>query len=160
MRMARRSEIGFMRNATLPALVFCFAFEALPAEPIPVPGLYRVEVRLELPNVPHAAAHLTLSRCLTESDLASGHAFWLLSRNPLQTCDQLDYEVAGQTVRYRISCPGRNRGHGLATFETKATAYRGRIVMNMGGKNMTMSEMQVAARVGDCLPEDNGLSKD
>jgi hypothetical protein len=154
-----------MRNVTLPALVFFFAFEALPAEPIPVPGLYRVEVRLELPNVPQAAAQMTLSRCLTESDLASGQAFWLLSRHPLQSCDRLDYETAGQTVRYRIRCPGPNRGHAVATFETKATAYRGRIVMNMGGKNMTMSETQVAARVGDCLPEgrgpeDNGSSKD
>jgi hypothetical protein len=35
-------------------------------------------------------------------------------------------------------------------FETTATTYRGSINMNMGGKNMTMSETQAGRRIGNC----------
>jgi hypothetical protein len=49
-----------------------------------------------------------------------------------------------------IACAGPNRGSAVATFETKGTTYRGTIKMNMGGKNMTMSETQAGKRIGDC----------
>ncbi|HZF22834.1 MAG TPA: hypothetical protein VE030_05125, partial [Burkholderiales bacterium] len=44
----------------------------------------------------------------------------------------------------RIACAGPNRGSAVAVFETTGSAYRGNIKMNMGGKNMSMSETQVA----------------
>jgi len=44
----------------------------------------------------------------------------------------------------RIACAGPNRGSAVAVFETTGSAYRGNIKMNMDGKNMTMSETQVA----------------
>lgn len=43
-----------------------------------------------------------------------------------------------------------NKRSAVAVFDTKATTYRGTIKMNMGGKNMTMSEAQAGKRIGDC----------
>jgi hypothetical protein len=120
------------------------------AEPMLDPGLYRVEVRLELPNVLPSVEPMTLSRCVSASDLASGRAFLILSKNPLRTCDVFDYRIDGQTVRYRIACPGPNRGSAVAVFRVSGNSYRGRIDMDMGGKNMTMAETQAAVRIGDC----------
>jgi hypothetical protein len=120
------------------------------ADPLPSPGLYQVEVRISLPNVQDTAAPLVLTRCLGPSDLRSGRAFFVLSDNPLKGCDLLDYQMTAGMAVYRIACPGPNKGSAVAVFETTATGYRGTIKMNMGGKNMTMSEVQVGKRLGDC----------
>ena len=114
------------------------------------PGLYQVEVRISLPNVQDTAAPLVLTRCISPADLQSGEAFAVLSENPLKACGRLDYQVSGETAVYRIACPGPNRGAAVAVFDTIGTAYHGTIRMNMGGKNMTMSETQVGKRIGDC----------
>jgi hypothetical protein len=141
-----------MRNLAAPASVLAALLASNPAaaDPLPSPGLYRVEVRISLPNVQDTAAPLLLTRCLNAADMESGRAFFVLSDNPLKTCDQLDYRMHAGMAVYRIACPGPNKGSAVAVFETTATTYRGTIKMNMGGKNMTMSEVQVAKRLGDC----------
>lgn len=120
------------------------------ADPSMTPGLYQVEVRVALPNVQDVAAPRVLNRCVGPDDLKSGKAFFVMSDNPLKSCDLLDYQVISGTATYRIACPGPNRGSAVAVFDFTGTSYRGSIRMNMGGKNMTMSETQVGRRIGDC----------
>jgi len=120
------------------------------AEPLLTAGLYQIEVRIALPNVQDAAAPVVLTRCVSPADLKSRRAFFIRSDNPLRNCDLLDYQVTGGTASYRIACPGPNKGSAVAVFETTAITYRGGIKMNMGGKNMTMSETQAGERIGDC----------
>ena len=114
------------------------------------PGQYQVEVRISLPNVQDVAVPLVVTRCVSPDDLKSGQAFFVLSDNPLKSCDLLDYEVTSGTTVYRIACTGPNRGSAVAVFDTRSTSYHGVIRMNMGGKNMTMSETQAGKRIGDC----------
>jgi hypothetical protein len=118
-----------------------------------VPGLYEIEVRLGLPNVLEVGPPRQLTRCLTAGEIASGRAFFVRSENPIRACGLADYAATGTTVRYRIRCPGPNAASGDAEFEATGRGYRGTIRMQMGGKNMTMSETQVAVRVGECDPE-------
>jgi hypothetical protein len=120
------------------------------AEPLPTAGLYQIEVRIALPNVQDVAAPTVLNRCVSADDLKSGHAFFVRSDNPLRNCDLLDYQLTDGTASYRIACPGPNRGRAVAAFETTASTFRGSIKMNMGGKNMTMSETQIGKRIGNC----------
>lgn len=115
-----------------------------------LPGLYQVEVRISLPNVAVAAPPLLATRCITADDLKSGQAFFILSDNPLKSCGLVDYQATAGTALYRIACAGPNRGSAVAVFDAKLTTYRGTIKMNMGGKNMTMSETQAGKRIGDC----------
>ena len=114
------------------------------------PGLYQIEVRISLPNVQDVAAPLIVTRCLRPDDLESGQAFFVLSDNPLRSCELVDYQATASTAIYRIACAGPNRGSAVAVFDTRVTTYRGTIKMNMGGKNMTMSETQAGKRIGDC----------
>jgi hypothetical protein len=128
-------------------------FGAIPAEAgsaAVVPGLYEIEVRLGLPNVLEVGPPRRLLRCLTAGEIESGQAFFVRSENPIRACGLTDYVATGTRVRYRIQCPGPNAASADAEFETTAGGYRGAIRMQMGGKNMTMSETQVAARVGEC----------
>jgi len=120
------------------------------AEPALTPGLYDVEVRISLPNVQDVAAPAVVTRCVTAADLETGQAFSVLSDNPLKTCPLLDYQATADSATYRIACPGPNMGHAVGAFDLAATTYRGIIKMNMGGKNMTMSEAQRGMRTGDC----------
>jgi hypothetical protein len=120
------------------------------AEPLLTAGPYQIEVRIVLPNVQDVAAPMVLNRCLSADDLKSGQAFFVRSDNPLRNCDLLDYQATDGTASYRIACLGPNRGRAVGVFETTATTYRGSIKMNMGGKNMTMSETQIGKRIGDC----------
>jgi len=114
------------------------------------PGLYRVEVRIGLPNVQDVAAPLVVTRCVSREGLRTGQAFFILSDNPLKTCELVDYQASPGTAIYRVACVGHNRGSAAAVFDTKSATYRGTITMNMGGKNMTMSETQIGKRIGDC----------
>lgn len=135
------------RTSVLAVLV---ASASVAADPLLAPGLYRVEVRIALPNVQDAAAPFVATRCVSPADLKSGEAFSILSKNPLRNCDLLDYRVTDGTASYRIACPGPNKGSAVAVFQTTATTYRGSIDMNLGGKNMTMSETQAGTRIGNC----------
>ena len=134
-------------SSVIPALI---AMGSDSAETSLAPGLYQIEVRLMLPNVEHAAAPFVVTRCVSPADLESGKAFPVLSNNPLRSCDLLDYQATDGTISYRIACPGPNKGSAVAVFKTTANRYRGSIQMNMGGKNMTMSETQAGARIGNC----------
>jgi hypothetical protein len=123
---------------------------AAAGEPALAPGLYQIEVRIALPNVQDVAAPMVFTRCISVPDVQSGRAFALLSDNPLKACDLVDYRVTDARAMYRIACPGPNKGSAVGMFELAPSAYRGVIDMNMGGKNMTMSETQVGRRTGDC----------
>ena len=115
-----------------------------------IPGLYQVEVRISLPNVQDVAAPLLLTRCIGPDDLKSGQAFFVLSDNPLKHCQLVDYQTTASAALYRIVCAGPNKGSAVAVFDTREGSFRGTIRMNMGGKNMTMSETQSARRTGNC----------
>lgn len=121
------------------------------AEELPLqPGLYQVEVRISLPNVENAAPPTIVTQCLASDDLQSGRAFFVLSDNPLKQCALLDYRFTSDIAAYRIACAGPNRGTATALFDTSRTSFRGTIKMNMGGKNMTMTEVQTGKRIADC----------
>jgi Protein of unknown function (DUF3617) len=123
---------------------------AAAADSLPTPGNYEVEVRIGLPNVPDVVAPVTMTRCMTREDFESGRVFAILSDNPLKQCERVDYQVSGETISFRIACPGPNRGSAVAVFKTHRSGYRGSIKMNMGGKNMTMTETHIGRRIGSC----------
>ena len=118
------------------------------------PGLYDIEVRINLPYVLEVSPPKRLTRCLTSSAIDSGQAFFVLSENPIRVCPISDYRTTATTAHYRILCPGANAASAEGEFETTETGYRGTISMQMGGKNMTMSETQVGVRVGACPSAD------
>ena len=51
---------------------------------------------------------------------------------------------------YEFRERGSARGHAL--YELSTDAFTGRIAMVMGAKNMTMTEVQHAHRIGECSP--------
>jgi hypothetical protein len=115
---------------------------------LPQPGRYTVEVRQRLPNVPDLVDPMEHSVCL---DTAPALApFRLKGENPLRSCPIVEVEWNQANLRYRIVCPGPNRGFAEAEFAFTIDAFHGQIAINMGGKNMTLTEIQTGRRRGDC----------
>jgi uncharacterized protein DUF3617 len=133
------------------ALTWLMCAAATAQEPALQPGLYEISFTLELPNVVTTGIGPTmLHRCISDADVRSGSAFAVLGENPIRACPLQDYSIAGGKAVYRIVCPGANAPFANAVFDLSRNAYRGVISMNMGGKNMTMSERQRGKRLGAC----------
>ncbi|MGX9981771.1 DUF3617 domain-containing protein [Methylobacterium fujisawaense] len=117
-------------------------------------GAYRVAVRLELPHLANANTETVTQICLSSSAGSNNHGITVLgANNPLANCPISNvYEDAGQ-LAFDIFCEGKNAARAKAHYEVRPDDFSGRIVMQMGGKNMTMTEVQTGHRVGACEGE-------
>jgi hypothetical protein len=120
-------------------------------------GRYEIVVTQELPNVAKAGEPVKLQACLTKKAIESGAAFHVRSENPLRECPISGVRVNDDELIYRIICPQPNSPSAKAKFVNTKTGYEGAITINMGGKNMTLTERHRAQRIGEC-PNDDSAS--
>jgi hypothetical protein len=76
----------------------------------------------------------------------------LSANNPLASCPAQNVEREGAELRFDIRCAGRGAAWAHAVYTLRLAAFEGLIAMVMGGKNMTMTEVQKGRRVGPCDP--------
>jgi len=115
------------------------------------PGLYEVRVRLDLPNLTGAAASRLATLCVLADDSAGNHGLVVLSENnPLAHCPVANVRQEGGVLTFDIICPGGNAAIASASYRLAPETFEGRISIKLGGKNMTMTEMQVGRRTGQC----------
>jgi len=124
---------------------------AAQAEPLLQDGAYEVAVRLELPNVLSRGPDSTTMVCLPYGG-ANGALPVLSANNPLAKCPASNVEREGAVLRFDILCEGRGAAFAHAVYQLGPDAFEGRIAMVMGGKNMTMTEVQSGRRIGSCDP--------
>jgi hypothetical protein len=125
------------------------------ADPLLSPGggLYEVTSRLELPHLERWAIDKTTRICLFSRDEDAAIPLPVLSDNhPFATCAAANLTTDNGTFQYDIVCPGRDAAKAHAIYDIGPDRFAGRIAMVMGAKNMTMTEVQHAKRVGDCQP--------
>lgn len=144
-RMTRMAAIASALTAAAFAVLQARAAETPPAL---TPGLYEVDVRLELPHIDDATARKTATICVS-GDGAQGLAV-LSDNNPLAKCPVSNVRREGAALAFDIACAGGNAAIASAKYVLAPNAFQGRIAMKMGGKNMTMTETQDGRRVGAC----------
>jgi Protein of unknown function (DUF3617) len=141
---------GRAASAVLAAAVASGAVQAEQGAALLQDGAYEVRVRLELPNVlSWSAAASTTTVCLPYGG-TNGALPVLSSNNPLAKCPASNVQRDGATLRFDIVCEGRGAARAQAVYELMPGAFEGRIAMVMGGKNMTMTEVQTGRRIGSC----------
>ncbi|MDR7038912.1 hypothetical protein J2X36_003684 [Methylobacterium sp. BE186] len=131
----------------VPLLVVC---AAATGSGMPEAGRYRTEIRLELPHLDGAGARKTVDLCVTEEAGTTGGLKVLSDNNPLASCPISNMIRDGASLSFVIACEGRNAAWGHAAYTLSPTGFEGRIAMRMGGKNMTMTEVQSGHRTGSC----------
>jgi Protein of unknown function (DUF3617) len=76
----------------------------------------------------------------------------LSANNPFTQCTAENMVGDDARLRYDIVCPGRGAAKAHATYSVSSDTFSGNVAMVMGAKNMTMTEVQTARRIGDCNP--------
>ncbi len=106
---------------------------------------------LELPALDDRTARKTARLCLDGQAGAENPGFAVLSdNNPLARCPVAPARRVGNTLTFDIACEGRNAARATARDVLAPDSFQGRIAMQMGGKTMTMTEIQVGRRIGTC----------
>jgi hypothetical protein len=114
-------------------------------------GSYAITTRLELPHLERWAIDKTTTICLPSQAAPGQIPIPILSENnPYATCAAANLVIDHGKLEYDVLCPGRDSAKAHATYLLGANHFAGRVAMVMGGKNMTMVEVQHARRVGDC----------
>jgi hypothetical protein len=135
-------------------LVMAAQPQPLRAEPRSPPGgSYEVTARLELPHLERWGVDKTTIICLPSSRGSDEIPVPVLSaNNPFAKCTAANLMADGSKLEYDIVCPGRGAARGRAVYILSANTFTGRVAMVMGAKNMTMTEVQRARRIGECSP--------
>jgi hypothetical protein len=147
-----------MKTSTWAGTLFAAVLVQLPgaiyAEPWMLQmGAYEITVRLELPHVERWAIDQTMRICLPGLRGGGEIPIPVLSANsPFAKCSAEDLAIDGTNLRYEIVCPGRGAAKAHATYTLAPNRFTGHVAMVMGAKNMTMTEVQRAERVGECGP--------
>jgi hypothetical protein len=116
-------------------------------------GLYEVTSRLELPHLERWAIDKKTRICLFSHEENDAIPLPVLSdNNPFAKCSAANLTTDNGMFQYDIVCPGRDAAKAHAIYEIGPDRFAGRIAMVMGAKNMTMTEVQHAKRVGGCQP--------
>jgi hypothetical protein len=155
--ITRRSEVIVTSLQTFSVLVLA-AIAVLPyatraASLGPQSGSYEITARLELPHLERWSVDRTTVLCLPVSRGNDIPVPVLSANNPFAKCTAANLVVDGPKLEYDIVCPERGGAKGHAIYGFSAGAFSGRVAMVLGGKNMTMTEVQHARRIGECSPE-------
>ena len=119
----------------------------------PQNGSYEITARLELPHLERWSVDRTTVVCLPVSRGNDIPVPVLSANNPFAKCTAANLIIDGPKLEYDIVCPERGAAKGHAVYKFSAGAFSGRVAMIMGAKNMTMTEVQHARRIGECSPE-------
>ena len=144
MTCARAVSLG----AILSLAVTCWAKTV---EPMTMrAGNYEVEVRVELPYLGDINAKTVTHVCLS-ADQGNNYGMGVLSaNNPLAKCPTLNIRQEKDELTFEIICEGKNEAKATAKYLLASEHFSGRITMKMGGKNMTITEIQAGRRIGVC----------
>lgn len=112
------------------------------------PGAYDVRVAVKIPNVNVSNADFTTRVCwrgVEDAAITLGP----LGPGPLKDCNAIARQ-SGTALLIDTKCAGPNAGWAVSTYHVTPSGFRGTVNMNMGGKNMTVQEIQRGTRVGPC----------
>jgi hypothetical protein len=114
-------------------------------------GSFEMTTRLELPHVERWAIDKTTTICLSGLAASGQIPIPILSaNNPYARCTAANLVIDEDRLEYDVICPGRGAAKAHAAYSLGPDSFAGRVAMVLGGKNMTMTEVQRARRVGTC----------
>jgi hypothetical protein len=124
-------------------------------------GTYEIVSRLELPHVERWAVDQTTRMCLSGAPGTGGISIPVLSaNNPFAGCTTVNLVVNGASIEYDIICRGRASAKAHASYVLEHDGFAGRVTMVMAAKNMTMTEVVRARRVGGCEAQPHDAAGD
>lgn len=112
------------------------------------PGLYEVSVSVRIPNVRVTNADFVTRICWRDA-LDTSMPLGPLGPGPLRSCPATARRSGAQMI-VDTQCEGPNAGWAVSSYRSTAGGFSGAVEINLGGKNMTVRELQRGVRVGAC----------
>ena len=112
------------------------------------PGRYQVAVEITLPNIDTSDYDFQTEICWRGTS-APGMPLGPMGPGPLRDCPSVVSDTTDGLLVETI-CEGPNAGWAVSIYHPTPTGFKGRIDMNMGGKNMRVGEIQRARWLGPC----------
>lgn len=109
-------------------------------------GRYRVEVSVTIPNVDVTNAAF-VTEIVWNGPADPAIALGPLGPGPLRNCPSEAFEYPDRLV-IETRCAGPNAGFATSVYRPTEGGFQGTVEMNMGGKNMTVGEVQRGSRLG------------
>jgi hypothetical protein len=138
------------------AMILGMAVQVQPAYAdgqLPQGGSYELTARLELPHLERWAVDKKTIICVPNSLKDDKLPIPIVSaNNPFTQCSSANVAAEFPKLEYDIVCPGRGAAKGHAIYLLSGDNFSGRVAMVLGAKNMTMTEVQEARRIGACGP--------
>jgi hypothetical protein len=150
-----------MNGSMLSRALFAIAFLSIASQPqplrasplLPPSGSYELIARLELPHLERWGVDKTTTICLSNFRGPDEIPVPVVSaNNPFAKCSAANFITDGSKLEYDIVCPERGSARRHAVYKISSDGFSGHIAMVMGAKNMTMTEVQHARRLGECSP--------
>ena len=116
------------------------------AAELPLPGKYRLQVRISMPNLEENLRSAGYEKALCVSRVAD--FFPVLLQPAFDGCRLRNLQTVGNTV-YQLDCPSGGSS-GELKLSPQGKRWRGRLAVKMGAKNMTFSQHVIAEYVGRC----------
>jgi hypothetical protein len=129
------------------ALIVCLCPAFAGADGLP-PGAYRVSVHIAIPNVETRDYDFETTICWRGAD-DPAMPLGPLGPGSLAGCPSKARDTP-EGVTVTTTCLGPNAGFAAAIYKRTAGGFSGRVEMDLGGKNMTLSEFQRAVRANEC----------
>lgn len=124
------------------------------APPVLQPGLWEINLRIEMPGMPAGMGSHKIQQCVRQSDLATPEK--TLPQMQDKRCQVKDYQLSGDTARWKIECAGSKdepamSGSGEMTYSGGKYSGVSRMTMREpGGQTMNMTQHFSGQRIGDC----------
>lgn len=133
------------------AVVGFWANSALAGDAWLKDGAYEMVTRLELPHLERYAVDSLHRVCFAGGRATEAIPTPVESANhPFASCAAVHIEQDVGSIEYDIACPGRDSARAHASYHATDEGFAGRVAMVMGAKNMTMTEVARARRLGPC----------
>ena len=112
------------------------------------PGEYDVTYWHDMPHLERYSMPRKTTFCVSADKILP-----IISGNgAFRACPQKDWSQTPRGLSYDIECPGRAGAKAAARYKLSTTGFTGRIAVKLGAKNMTLTEVQIGTRLGDCAP--------
>ena len=113
------------------------------------PGLYEISVSVQIPNVRVTNSDFVTRLCW-RGTADNAMPLGPLGPGPLRSC-HAEARLMDERLIVDTTCDGPNAGWAVSSYRPTAAGFSGTVDINMGGKNMTVQEVQRGVRIGDCV---------
>ena len=115
------------------------------------PGLYEVQMDMEMPGMPAGMGKqsMKMQNCVSDADIEKGK----MGKDEMpKGCEVKNVKVSGNTATYTTECKGdmNMKADTTVTFRDNGYTMVNKTAMNQGGQTMNMTQKMEGRYVGPC----------